>query len=240
MSIDGVGTPVSRPSSWTAVTSASISSGRPRSRSCSIDVLWAPTAAGARDAAVDVDREADAELLADRLRLDHHRPRHRAGAGIADDLCEGSAGQGGDRVEGQVPPQLHPDVAPDVAADRGPEAGGDQRFGEAGDAIAAFPRRLAERKAVALDMADHAGRFDLGRRIDDAADDAGRIEARPDRAAGVDRLEAGPRERPAVTKEVPPGHAVLRRDHGRLRPEQRRRSDRARPAPNGPSRPGSR
>jgi hypothetical protein len=41
----GVGVSVRRPSSCTDVTSASISMGRPRSRSCSIEVLCAPTAA---------------------------------------------------------------------------------------------------------------------------------------------------------------------------------------------------
>ena len=45
VSIVGVGVPVSRPSSCTAPSSASISIGRPASRSCSIEVRCAPTAA---------------------------------------------------------------------------------------------------------------------------------------------------------------------------------------------------
>ena len=35
------------------------------------------------------------------------------------------------------------------------------------DALALLARRLAERKALALDVADHARRVDLGGRIDD-------------------------------------------------------------------------
>src|SRR5271154_4920175 len=42
-SIVGVATLTSRPISWTAVTRASISRDRPRSRSCNIEILWPTT-----------------------------------------------------------------------------------------------------------------------------------------------------------------------------------------------------
>jgi hypothetical protein len=56
----GVGSWVNRPISWTTVTSGSISIGRPRSRSCSIEVLWAPTLARAVDPRLQAD---DHEIL---------------------------------------------------------------------------------------------------------------------------------------------------------------------------------
>ena len=169
------------------MTSASISIGRPRSRSCSIEVLCAPTAAGAGDAPVDVDREVDAERLADRLGLDHHGAGDGAGAGIGGDLVERAAGQRGDRVEGEVAPELDPDLVADVGADRRLEAGGDQRLARARSrAPTRLAGRLAEREAVAVDVADDARRVDLGRRIDDAADRALGPDRVPDAAAGID------------------------------------------------------
>ena len=84
-----------------------------------------------------------------------------------------------------------------------------------------FTRRLTQREAIAVDMADHARRFDLGRRIDDATNGALRAEFLPLAAAGIDALQRGTFARIAVLVEVPVGNAVHGSNNARLRPEQR-------------------
>ena len=178
--------------------------------------------AGTFDAAVDVDREPDAELLADRLGLDHHGAGDGAGAGILDDLDKRAAGQRRDRVEGEVAPQLDPDVAADIGADRGLEAGGDKCLRDRLDAIGALAGRLAEREAVALDMVDDTRLRHVGGRVDDAADGALGADPLPDAAAGIDGFDAGALERTAGLVEIPPRDAVLGGDDGGIGTEQRR------------------
>ena len=125
-------------------------------------------------------------------------------AGIGGDLFERAAGQGGDRVEGDVAPELDPDFVADLGADRSPEAGGGERLGENGDALGPAAGRLAEGEAVAVLVADDAGGCDLGRRIDHGADRPLGADGVPDAAAGIDRLDAAALEGATGAVEIPP------------------------------------
>ena len=89
------------------------------------------------------------------------------------------------------------------------------------DVRTALARGLAERKAVAIDMADHAGRLDLGGGIDDASDRALRRQFAPLPSAGIDAFQDRTFVRAAVLVEVPVGNAIDRGDDARVRPEQR-------------------
>jgi hypothetical protein len=93
------------------------------------------------------------------------------------------------------------------------------------DWIGALRRRraveLAERKALAFDMADHARRLEHSRGVDDAADDASRIDGGRGDPTGVDGLEVETLELPAVSLEVPPGDAILPADHRRVFAQRR-------------------
>ena len=79
------------------------------------------------------------------------------------------------------------------------------------------PSSLGEREAVALDVTNDAGSLDLRRRIDDAGDDAVDRQIVGDDAAGIDALEAHAFMRAAMAEKIPPGNAVLRRQHERFR-----------------------
>src|SRR5579862_523889 len=70
-------------------------------------------------------------------------------------------------------------------------------------------------------MSDHAGRGDLGRAVDNAADDGLGGDRLRDYAARVDGLEHCAVERTAVRLEVPPRDAVLAGDDRCVRPEER-------------------
>src|SRR5260221_1094595 len=60
--------------------------------------LMRADATRAIDPPLDIDPEMDAEALADRLSLEHHRPRHVARAGIRADDVERGTGQCADRI----------------------------------------------------------------------------------------------------------------------------------------------
>ena len=121
----------------------------------------------------------------------------------------------------QIAPQLDPDLAADVGADRRLHAGGDHLLGEARRALALLARRLAERDAGAVGVADDAGRLDLGGDIDGGADRPLGPERGGDRPAGIDGLDALAVMRPAEAVEIPPGDAVLHGDDGGVGAEQR-------------------
>jgi hypothetical protein len=106
----GVGVSVIRPSSCTEPTSASISIGRPASRSCSIEVRCAPTAAPPsirRSTSMgNLTPSFSAISCASSIML---RATPRV-PGIGAEHVERGMGQRRDRVERQVAPELHPDL----------------------------------------------------------------------------------------------------------------------------------
>ena len=85
-----------------------------------------------------------------------------------------------------------------------------------------LPSSLGEGKAIAFDMLDDAGAFDLRRRIDDAGEDALDRQIVGDDTARIDAFEPRAFMCAAVFEEIPPRDAVLRREHAGLRPIDRR------------------
>ena len=120
----------------------------------------------------------------------------------------------------RLPPELEPDLGADAGEHGRLEPGAHERFGESQDARRFRAIRLAERETVALDVAHDAGRRQLARRVDDAADDPGRVDRVHDRAVRIDGCNAAALERPAVALEVAPRDAVLHRYDHRLVVEQ--------------------
>jgi len=176
---------------------------------------------GTGDPLVQPDFELHAELLADRLRLAHHLRRQLARGRKAADVLQRGVGQRADRIEAEVAPQLQPDFRADIRQDGRLEAGVAEALRQGAHALGVGAVDLAERKAVAFDHADHARRVELGGRVDDAAERTLDRQAGRDNAAGVHRLDAAAFIGSAVLVEVPPGNAVLRRDHQGVRPDQR-------------------
>ena len=160
--------------------------------------------------------EADAERLADGLRFPHHRRGKRPGRGKTANVLERRAGERADRIEGEIAPELHPDFGADVAQDRRLEARARKELGERRDAGALRAVDFGQRQAMALDMADDARAFDLRRLIAYAGDDGVDRQMAGDDAAGIDALEPMALVRAAVLEEIPPGDAVLGRQHHRL------------------------
>ena len=74
---------------------------------------------------------------------------------------------------------------------------------------------------IAVDVTDHAGRFDLRRRVDDAADGALGSELVPLSAAGIDAFQPRALICTPVLIEIPVGDAVDGGDDARARPKQR-------------------
>src|ERR1700682_1911156 len=70
-------------------------------------------------------------------------------------------------------------------------------------------------------MADHAGRLDFGRWIDDASDRPLRRKLAPLPSPGTDALQYRTFMQAAVLVEVPVGNAIDRGDDARARSEQR-------------------
>src|SRR6476469_7264472 len=66
----------------------------------------------------------------------------------------------------------------------------------------------ADREAGALDVADHARLHDLGRAVDDTADDAVGRDRAADHAAAIDALERAAGEWAFLPLEVPPRQPV--------------------------------
>ena len=182
-----------------------------------------------------VRRKRDAERLADRLRLRHHALDEFARRRIAADIFERGVGERAHGIEARVAPQLHPDFHAKIGDHRRLEAGAGKSLRQRRDARGGRIVDLAEREAVALDVADHARRRDFGGGIDDAAEDAVDRQMRGDRPAGIDALEPPPLVLAAMLEEVPPGDAVLRREDRRFAAEQRRDRRRRRRRPDAPS-----
>ena len=216
-------TPTMSPSSATAPTMASSSIGRPRSKSCSMEVLCSPTEAAPSirlSTSIGMVTPSLAATASASFMIDWATARV---PGSSQMRLQGGAGQRADRIEGDVAPQLDPDLGADVGLHRRLEAGGDQGAAQRRDARRLGAVRLAQRQAVILDMADLARRDDLRRRIDHAADRAlparsGPIACRPGSTLARRRSRSGAVD----AMEIPPGHAIDRHHHGGLRPQQRR------------------
>ena len=113
----------------------------------------------------------------------------------------------------------------------GLEAGAREEFGERRDALALRAVDFGQRQAMALDVQDHAGAFDLRRLIADAGNDRVDRQMAGDDAAGIDALEALALVRAAVLEEIPPGNAVL----GWSEPLSKARESRRRRPRSGPA-----
>jgi hypothetical protein len=174
----------------------------------------------ARDPALQRYAELGAELLADRLRLGHHRGCQRAARGEPADTRQRGVGQGADRVEGEVAPELEPDLGANVVQDRSLETSLLEQLGEPLHARGLRPIELAHREPVALDVADHPRRDQLGCRVDDAADHALDLDTCSDPASRVDGLDPRSFIGSLQALEVPPRNAVLHGHDHRIRPEQ--------------------
>lgn len=122
--------------------------------------------------------------------------------------AHGGAGQGADRVEGDVA-QLQPGVGAQVGLDRALQAVRAQRLAERRAPWRDLPAGLAAGEPGALHMPYDAGLFEFGGRVDHAADGPSGREHRTDRAVRVHTVEAAPVVGSAVPVEVPPGGAVL-------------------------------
>ena len=70
-------------------------------------------------------------------------------------------------------------------------------------------------------MVNDAGLGDVGRKVRQRSHDAARLDGRRDHAAWIDALEPKALELAAITVEIPPRHAVLRADDGRVGAQQR-------------------
>ena len=172
------------------------------------------------DALLERHPERDPELRRDSLRLGHHPRGQIARRREPADVDQGRVGERADRVEGEVAPCLEPDFGADVVQHRGLEPGALQRPGQRRDPIGDGAVELPDRKPGPFDVTDAARCGDLGRGIRDAPDDSLRFDRARDRRARVEGVEHGAVERSAVALEVPPGDAVLSRQHDGLGTEQ--------------------
>src|SRR5690606_1016759 len=129
------------------------------------------------------------------------------------DVDQGRMRQGADRVERQVAPQLQPDFRADVLEHRRLEAAALEHFRHALRALGDGAVQFTDREAVAFDVMNDARSGQLGSRIDDAAEDAARIDGRLDLAARIDAFDrlVGVRNI-ALALEIPPRNPVLHRD----------------------------
>src|SRR6266699_2332155 len=168
---------------------------------------------GALDALVDRDRDLDAGAPRHRIDLFHGRTHHLRDDRRSGDLAQRRPRQRAERVEDGVAKELHPHLGPDPRLDGRLQAGARQRsrqlHGPGGDLAV----ELAEREALALDVPHDARAHQAGGGIDDAADDAHRVDDTSDLATGVDGVQMNALELSTVPLEVPPWDAVLRADH---------------------------
>jgi hypothetical protein len=107
-----------------------------------------------------------------RLGLGHHAAASCASGGYWQMPASVPAGKRADRIEGHVAPQLEPDLGANILQHRRLQSAADEALRHAPDPLALGAVRLADRKAIAFDVLDDARPDQLGRRIDDAADDA--------------------------------------------------------------------
>src|ERR1700726_761942 len=121
--------------------------------------------------------------------------------------------QRADRIEADIAPQLEPDFVADPIEDGRLQSGLDEHRCEPLDIRTSFSGCFAERKAVAIDMTDDAGRLDLRRGIDDASDRPLWTQFAPLPSARIDALKRRSLAPIAVFVEVPVGNPVDRGDN---------------------------
>ena len=221
-----------------AVTSASISIGRPRSRSCSIEVLCAPTAAAAVDAAgrrrSGSARRASRRSPAPRPSWRGRRARVPGSAQISSSVAPVSALIGLKERLPQSLTQISSRMSGRTGALRPAAISASDRRLDARSCCS--PVGLAEREAVALDVA--RPRRARRPRPPDRRRSRSRAPApMPSHCMppGSTARQPAARVRPAEAVEVPPGHAVhcavttaVSGPEQRLRSARRRRRHRMR------------
>jgi len=191
--------------------------------------LVRPERRGTVEPALRIDAKREAEPLADRARLAHHCQQHRTRARVGRDHVDRRAGQRADRIEALVAPELEPDFVADVRADRGVEIRTRQQFMQLLDSRRARAIGLADRKLVAVLVADYARGHDLRRRQYDAADRTRVTEVRALHVAGIDARERQAVIRHARHVEEPVRQAIACGDDHRVGTKQRQhRQDRLR------------
>src|ERR1700722_10240827 len=129
-------------------------------------------------------------------------------------------GQRTDRIEADIAPELEPDFVVDALEHRRLHSGLGEQHGQPLHVRADLARWFADRKAVAVDMADHAWGYDLGRGVDDASDGALWTQFAPLPAAGIDAFQRRALVAAAMLVEIPIGNSIDRGDDAGVRPEQ--------------------
>ncbi len=124
-------------------------------------------------------------------------------------------------IEAEVTPQLEPDVVANLRIDPRLEARSLEGAAECRETLRFLACRLTEPVAIAIGVLDHAGRHDLGRGINSAADRSLRPDGLPLAPPRIDALELQVRVLALEAVEVPPRNTVLRRDDGGVLAQKR-------------------
>src|ERR1700682_891513 len=176
--------------------------------------------AGGVDASLDIDAKAQAQVVTDRLGLEHHRTTDRPRSRISGDDVDRCQSQCTDRVEAQIAAQLEPDLVANIFTYGRVEPTGHHRLMQALHAGVFLSARFADWKLAAMLVADDPGGDHLGRREDDAANRAFRTQVVPLPAARIDtaKVHAG---QSLVAMEIPIGNAIACGNDAGRRTEQR-------------------
>ena len=126
-----------------------------------------------------------------------------------------------DRVESEHPHSLEPDLRPDVLEDIRLVSGSLEDVRDFVGPLSFGPVQLADWKPIAIQVPDHARSLDLRSRVGDATEDSLGLDVRCQAAVGIQAVEAPAVQLAAVPLEVPPGEAVLDREHDRVRSVER-------------------
>ena len=166
------------------------------------------------------DAEGDAEFLRDVLRFLHHAAasaRVSANWQMSTSVAWVSAEIGlNDRL-----PHAFSQISERISVQHhGFQPGLDEDVVQFPDARGLLAVEFADREAVALDMVDDARRGRRRRRIDHAADQAFRVDMPGQDAGGIEAFQLVVVVLAAEPLEVPPGQAVLHRQHDGVGAEQ--------------------
>src|SRR5207302_5693400 len=143
-----------------------------------------------RHALIDGNWEFHPQLMRDRFHFLHDVSDHGRYSRIAHHLHDGCASQRADRVQGSIAQNFHPNLMPDAGRHGGAQPRSNQSFGNLPYALGAGAVWLAERDAIAFNMLDHAGRGNLGSKINNGPNDAARWNRRRNNSAWIDPLES--------------------------------------------------